>query len=61
VTPHELRRLAVTSVLRNVCNVLCVQRMMGHASITMTQFYVQLVTSDLAAAHVRVSPVDRLQ
>ncbi len=42
--PHGLRRFAATSMLRNGCDVLSVQRMMGHAFVAMTQLYVQLVT-----------------
>jgi len=60
VTPHMLRRYFATESLRNGLDVLSLQRLLGHSTLAMTSIYVRLATDDLAAAHARSSPGDRL-
>ena len=60
VTPHMLRRFFATESLRNGLDVLSLQRLLGHSTLAMTSIYVRLATDDLAAAHARSSPGDRL-
>ena len=60
VTPHMLRRFYATESLRNGLDVLSLQRLLGHSTLSMTAIYVRMSTDDLAAAHARSSPGDRL-
>ena len=60
VTAHGLRRFFATESLRAGLDVLSLQRLLGHSTLAMTSIYVQLASDDLAAAHARSSPGDRL-
>jgi integrase/recombinase XerC/integrase/recombinase XerD len=58
--PHDFRRAFALLSLRAGCDILSLQRLMGHANLTILHRYVKLTQDDLAAAHARTSPVDRL-
>jgi site-specific recombinase XerD len=60
VTPHALRRTFVILSLRNGMDVLHLQRLLGHADLSMVQHYAQLEDIDLVQAHKQHSPVDTL-
>lgn len=48
--PHVLRHTFATNALRKTGNLLVVQRLLGHASVSTTQIYTHLVLDDLRAA-----------
>jgi integrase/recombinase XerD len=49
---HAFRRYFVTYSIRKNVNPFLVQRMLGHSSLSMTNKYLKLETSDLSSAHV---------
>lgn len=51
ITPHALRRTFATLSLKGGMDVISLQRLMGHADVSMTAHYVQLLDVDLVAAH----------
>lgn len=60
VTPHCLRRTFVILSLRADMDVLHLQAMLGHASLTMVNHYAQLEDADLLQSHKQHSPIDNL-
>jgi len=60
ITPHALRRTFATLSIRGGMNLVHLQGLMGHASITTTRDYVGLTEEDLVKAHQKHGPVDRL-
>lgn len=61
VSPHAMRRTFVILSLRADMDVLHLQAMLGHASLTMTMHYAQMVDEDLLQAHKAHSPIDNLE
>lgn len=57
---HRFRHSFALQFLRNGGDPLTLQRLMGHASLTMTVRYVALDTEDLLAQHARSSPLVNL-
>lgn len=60
VSPHTLRHTFAIQFLRGGGNLFELQRLMGHTDLTILRRYVALAESDLAAAHRRASPIDRM-
>ena len=58
--PHAMRHTFATLFLRNGGNVFVLQRLLGHATLAMTERYLTLTGEDLAAAHKQHSPADLL-
>jgi len=56
--PHKFRHTFAITFLRNGGTPLELQRLLGHEKLDTVLIYVQLASADLAAAHVRASPVD---
>ena len=61
ITAHAFRRTFAIEMLRNGCDVYSLQRLMGHADLTVLRRYLDLVESDLEKAHRKSSPVDNMK
>lgn len=57
---HSFRRAFALLALRNGIDVYSLQRLMGHADLTVLRRYLAQTESDLRQAHHRTSPVDHL-
>jgi len=58
--PHTFRRTFALWSLRAGMNIYALQRLMGHADLTMLRRYLALVETDLATAHREHGAVDTL-
>lgn len=58
---HALRRSFCILALRAGMSPLAVQDLMGHADLTMTKHYAQMIDDDLLAAHKKFSPIEHLK
>ncbi len=59
--PHTFRRTFALWALRAGMNIYHLQRLMGHADITMLRQYLDMVTEDVQAAHQSAGIVDKLK
>jgi len=57
---HAFRRAFALGMLRGGCDIMSLQKLLGHSSLAVLRRYVALAESDLQAAHAAASPVDRL-
>ena len=57
---HSFRRAFALACLRNNMDVYSLQRLMGHADLTVLKTYLAQNDGDLARAHASSAPVDRL-
>lgn len=57
---HDFRRAFALLSLRGGCDVYALQRLMGHADLTVLRRYLAQTESDLQAAHAKASPVDKM-
>ena len=60
IRPYDLRHTFALNFVRNDGNVLALQKIMGHADISMTKKYVALSAKDLHDQHSIASPVRKL-
>jgi integrase/recombinase XerD len=58
---HAFRRAFALIMLRSGVDVYSLQSLMGHADLQVLRRYLKQEDSDLQAAHVKGSPVDRLK
>ena len=57
---HLLRHSFATSFLRNGGNVFALQKILGHATLTMSRYYAHLSDADAQRVHQLASPGDML-
>ena len=57
---HSFRRAFAISSLRNGVDVYSLQRLMGHADLTMLRRYLKQTETDLQEAHRKTGPVDHM-
>ena len=55
--PHALRHSFATELIRKGVSFSHTQRLMGHASVSITQIYEHLVTDDIEKAHAKLTKV----
>ena len=61
ITPYQLRHYFGTEYARSDnCNILYLQKILGHSKLEMTRRYVKIETEDLARNHKLASPIDKL-
>ena len=56
ITPHTLRHSFAAHLLQNGADLNSIKEMMGHADISSTQMYLQLMNSKLRAVYDRTHP-----
>ncbi len=61
VGPHRLRHTCAVSYLRAGGDVFSLQKLLGHADLTMTRRYTELADTDVQERHRLFSPADRLE
>jgi len=59
-TLHSFRRAFALACLRGKMDIYSLQRLMGHADLTMLRRYLAQTVEDVRKAHARSGPVDRL-
>jgi len=60
VTCHEFRRAFAINMLRNGADVFTLQKLMGHASLTVLRRYLNQTELDVRVVHRRTSPADNM-
>lgn len=58
--PHAFRRGFAINALRAGCDLVSLQRLLGHSDLSVLNRYLRQTESDLQTAHQKASPVDRL-
>jgi site-specific recombinase XerD len=58
---HDFRRTFAVNILKNGANLISVQRLMGHETISITQGYLNIAQTDIEEQHRQFSPADRLK
>jgi site-specific recombinase XerD len=61
VTPYGLRHTFAIEFLKAGGDPFSLQRILGHADLTMTRRYVRLSQDDIRGVHEKASPVQKLQ
>lgn len=60
LSPHALRHFFALSYLKNGGDVMSLQKLLGHTSLTMVRNYVNMTDDDALSKHRQASPLDRL-
>lgn len=60
IAPYDLRHAFAVEFLRNGGDVFSLQRIMGHADLSTTQRYVNLIYTDIKNSHQNASPVEHI-
>jgi len=61
VTPHAFRHTFATTLLRNGADIIAVQKMLGHASLTNTQIYTHVAGIEIKKTHTVTHPREKDQ
>lgn len=61
LSPHTFRHTFAVAFLKNGGSVFELMRLLGHTSLTMSLRYANIAECDIAQAHRRNSPADRLR
>jgi integrase/recombinase XerD len=61
VYPYRFRHTAGVEFIRNGGNVFALQKMLGHTTLEMVRYYVELAQEDVQRAHKTASPADNWQ
>ena len=59
-SPHSFRRAFALLSLRAGCDLVSLQRLMGHSDLSVISRYLRQTEDDLRRAHERAGPVDRM-
>jgi site-specific recombinase XerD len=59
-SPHDFRRAFALAMLRNGSDIFALQKLMGHADLSILRRYLAQTDEDLQRAHDRAGPVDNL-
>jgi integrase/recombinase XerC len=59
--PHQLRHTALTMLVRDGVDLHSVKRLAGHASVTTTEAYLALASTDVQEKHRSASPFDKIR
>jgi len=59
VTPHTLRHTCATHLIAGGADIVHVQRILGHSSLTTTQIYVRVAQREVKDMHDRCHPSER--
>lgn len=60
-SPHDFRRFAAITMLRNGADVVSVSRLLGHSTLEVTKRYLAQTEQDLRAVHDLFSPLKNLK
>ena len=59
-TPHSLRYASAVQLIRNGCDPLTLQKILGHSTLDMTRHYVRLANTDVEKKMKAFSPAEQL-
>lgn len=60
VSPHTFRHTFARLYITNGGDIFSLQKILGHTSLDVVRLYVNLFSTDVAKAHSKYSPLDRL-
>lgn len=61
VSPHRLRHTFATQYLMNSGDVMSLQKILGHSTMSMVRRYVQMTDADISKTHAKFSPIQNIR